>query len=357
MMKASRVLVANVMFLLGAAPALANDGLGSVALGELVLGKTDSIAMQKEVLEIGWKEIKVDYDFVNESDKDVTENIIFPLPEYGFHGDTSSYAGEPGGFRVEVDGKPITFKTHIVAVQHDRKSSKSRIVTPLLRSLGLSDRQIALFPWMQGFQNPGFDPRPASEIRVFTNKQLQELRKKGLFSEGDPDLFPRGEALWDVRVTYSWRQTFLAHGKVHVHHRYAPFVTAGIWDYYHDENELKSRFGADEAFLKVWRRYKETLTSPLDRGLPATSVAYILKTANTWKDGIRDFTLRIRKSRPQEIVSLKFPGTARRIDSKTLEFRHTNFRPTQDLDVYFGNVLGDQLNNDGSQTGEPPQVP
>lgn len=85
-------------------------------------------------------------------------------------------------------------------------------------------------------------------------------------------------------------------------------------------------------------------------------MAYVLKTANSWKDGIRDFTLRIQKSRPQEIVSLTFPGTPRRVNRTTLEFRQTNFRPAQDLDIYFGNVSGSSYQF-GEYHGDPPLMP
>jgi hypothetical protein len=44
----------------------ANDGISAAAGGGIVLGKTDAIAMKKEVLEISVDKISVDYDFVNE---------------------------------------------------------------------------------------------------------------------------------------------------------------------------------------------------------------------------------------------------------------------------------------------------
>jgi len=64
------------------AMATANDGIAAVGLGGIVFGKTDAIAMKKEVLTISYDKISVDYEFLNESGKDVEETIVFPLPPY-----------------------------------------------------------------------------------------------------------------------------------------------------------------------------------------------------------------------------------------------------------------------------------
>lgn len=350
------ILLVGCLLVLRVPQAWANDGVGSVALGEVTLGKTDNIAMQREVLEIGWKEIRVDYDFVNESDQDVTETIVFPLPDYGAEGRvTAAFVGQPYGFKLEVDGKSVPFRTHVEAVSREVRTGKTRVVTGQLRSLGLSDRQIALYHWMPEYLLPNLKPLPQGKVPGLTSRQVTLLKQHGLFDDPIPDVMDGGPN-WVVKVTYTWRQTFPARRKVHVHHRYTPFITSGIWDTYREEQDMVSRYCADEAFLKVWRREMKPGKRATYPELPGTSVSYILKTANTWKDGIRDFTLRIRKSRPQEIVSLCFPGTPRRVNATTLEFRHTNFRPRRDLEVYFGNLPS--VPGQAYETpGEAPLVP
>jgi hypothetical protein len=76
-------------------------------------------------------------------------------------------------------------------------------------------------------------------------------------------------------------------------------------------------------------------------------VSYILKTGNTWKRGIEDFTLNIVKRRPSELVSLCFPGTVKKIDALTFQVRLSSFQPAEDLQVYFGNVDYDAADNSG----------
>jgi hypothetical protein len=72
--------------------------------------------------------------------------------------------------------------------------------------------------------------------------------------------------------------------------------------------------------------------------LAGTIVDYILMTANTWKDGIRDFTLRLRKESPAEVISLCFPAEFMRVDARTLESHLTHFSPKTDLSIYFSNI-------------------
>ena len=47
--------------LAAAPPCGANDGVGQVAIGGIVFGKTDAIAMKKEVLNVRHRKISVDY--------------------------------------------------------------------------------------------------------------------------------------------------------------------------------------------------------------------------------------------------------------------------------------------------------
>lgn len=64
----------------------------------------------------------------------------------------------------------------------------------------------------------------------------------------------------------------------------------------------------------------------------------MLTTANTWKDGIRDFTLRIHTGSPDEIVATCFPATFRKRPGNVLEAHLKNYHPADDLRVYIGNM-------------------
>ena len=75
--------------------AQANDSTGTVSTGGVEYIKNEHIAMQKENLFISQDKIKVKYEYRNLTDKDITETVLFPLPEvmlhdYGDFADTQS---------------------------------------------------------------------------------------------------------------------------------------------------------------------------------------------------------------------------------------------------------------------------
>ncbi|MFL6634392.1 MAG: DUF4424 family protein [Massilia sp.] len=297
----------------------ANDGIGVVAAGGIVFKKTDAVAMKKEVLTVGYRRIAVDYEFVNESGADVEETIIFPMPAYPASVQVSdAYYGQPGGFSVTVDGKPVQTRAVLTALRDGVD------VTAQLRTAGLSDAQIAYGALFS-------DRVKAPPLGA---QQRRQLTRMGLFGDertGEPD------PLWDVQFNYVWQQRFPANKVVRVHHAYRPLIGAGPGEWVLDADEAK-RYCADSAFLKSWNRLAARHGNDASRYLPAAKVAYILKTGNTWKRGIEDFTLNVVKSDPAELVSLCFPGTFKKVDATTYQVRLRNFQPTSDLDVYFGNL-------------------
>jgi hypothetical protein len=322
-------ITAAILASLACGPALANDGIAGVSAGGIVFRKTDAIAMKKEVLNVSHDLITVDYEFVNESPADVEETIVFPLPAYtAAQQPSDTYYGQPNGFIIRVDGKPVGFTSRLTALHEGRD------VTAQLRQLGLSDAQIA--------DSPTFARAPrGAAVPDMTAQQRQQLEKLGLLTDyyGGDELQPA----WQVQVNYVWRQKFPAGKVVRVHHAYRPFVSAGPGESTMDE-DFSRRYCADQAFMQAWRKIAARNQAGM---VNARHVSYILKTGNTWKRGIEDFTLNIIKRKPSELVSLCFPGTVKKIDAHTFQVRLSNFQPADDLNVYFGNVGYDFGDNSG----------
>lgn len=298
--------------------ALANDGIAAVGIGGIVFGKTDTIAMKKEVLTISYDKISVDYEFLNESGKDVEETIVFPLPPYSAVAlPSNAYYGEPNDFSILVDGKPVAFKSRISALTQEGKD-----VTAQLQKLGLNDLQIA---------NPTvFSNAERSVPPGLSERQVGALAEQGLWDAG---LEGPG---WMVKVDYVWRQQFAANKVVRVHHEYHPFVAGGsAAGAFGNANEFKRIYCADPGFLAARAKTagKKTYFDGLD-------VSYILTTGNTWKRGIEDFTLNIVKRQPDELLSFCFPGKVSKVDALTFRAHLSNFQPAQDLRIHFGNVDG-----------------
>jgi hypothetical protein len=312
-----------------ACPSYANDGFGALGAGGIVIGHTDKIAMVKEVLDISHQSIQVDYEFVNESDSDVTETVSFPLPPYPANPAESGviYSGSPLNFRITVDHKPVKFETRVWANLNGKDE------TDRLSSLGFTAKQIALVP----FEKSVFDQHQLSR----PPEVMEALKAQGLVNEYN-------SPLWEIQVAYEWQQTFPAHKAIHISHFYNPLISVGTaGSYFGPANNvngdawLQKEFCADHATLgKMHQLYEIKDNLDVYGDVPGTQVKYVLTTGNTWKDGIQDFTLRIRKGAPYEIVSLCFDGTFKKINGLTLEAQLKNFHPTSNLNIYFGNAWG-----------------
>lgn len=318
------MVIKNIMcaaLLLLPALALANDGIASVKAGGIEFRKSATLAMKKEVLNVSYDKISVDYDFVNESAAPVSETIVFPLPQYGpAYGMSNEYFGQPGNFSILVDGRAVAFRTVVEATLDGKDVSAG------LKAAGLTDEQIAYYPLFSPFDKKVAPLTAAQQRQLIAHKLLVPW-------DGDGDWIPA----WKVRINYVWRQTFLPHTPVHVRHQYAPFVDGGPGASSIGEKKdfIKSHCG-DQDFFNAWNRLHPKENSYV----AAAWVSYILKTGNTWKNGIEDFTLNLVKKDPKEIVSLCFPGKFVKINPTTLQVRLRNFKPTQDLAIFFGNIEG-----------------
>ncbi len=298
-----------------------NDGFGALGAGGIIIGKTDDIALLKEVLDIGYDYITVEYEFINESSQDITSTIIFPLPPYPATPNEGGIVafGQPYQFEIYVNGEPVTYETHVRAIlnEHD--------VTETLKSIGFTEQQIAMFPFDETLQNQ-------DHKLLIPVSQIVALREHGLLWEN------LDVVAWDNHVTYQWQQEFPANSRISVRHRYVPFTASGTTSRFSDEQDIADFCPTQEQI----ERLNALLADEKNRNgygdIPGTIVKYILTTANTWKDGIRDFTLRIHTQSPSEVVCLCFKEPLRQISEQVYEIHLQNFTPTSDLNIYFGNV-------------------
>ena len=307
---------------------LGNDGFGALGAGGIIIGKTDAIAMAKEVLDIRYDQIKVDYAFVNESDHDITETIVFPLPPYVVGDPSAAYLGTIPDFKVVVNGRLVKFKTKVRAVIYDKNETD---ITQKLRDMGLSDYDIVMADY---------------HVAAIATQHQKRLIQNGVLN---PHWKPEYgiEPLWKNYVTYEWKQTFKAHEKLTVSHSYRPLCGGAVGICYantaddHSRKELGKRYCIPTKTLDTLDTLAKNPQNYQDYPYPclrAFSVDYVLKTANTWKDGIRDFHLIVRTKTPQESVSTCFSKTLHQTGATTYEVHLKNFRPKENLSLYFGNV-------------------
>jgi hypothetical protein len=334
---------------------MANDSAASVGAGGLRLKREERISMEKERLVIGERKVTVDYDFLNESDKDITTEVAFPVPPYANEPENTGGPREFRDFRVWAGQFPVVYQTEVKALKNGND------YTNILREMGVDIESFGLY------LNTHVGVSAVDQI-----DQLSEADKRKLADLGLTD--SNGWADWQVSKTYHWTMTFPAHKLLHVRHEYTP---AWGWSdtMLHDlDPEARKRdaqtarkrgdgISDDDTADASWRstyidnacvdeslRKKVTndLAVPAEGGRRAPDdanfvfewVDYILTTANNWKGPIKDFELVVDRpaaepAKSKWYVSFCWDGPVDRSSPEHFVARATNFVPKKELHVAF----------------------
>ena len=331
----SRFSLATMLLLHPCSMLLGNDGAAEIALGGIRLKQERRVALVKERLFISKKKVRVEYEFVNESDSEVATEIAFPIPDY--HLDLGNGWSPIEDFKVWVNGVDYPYQTEARALVGGKE------VTSLLNETGV---HIASFG---DFKEGSYTSNTPSQSQMdsLPKQALDRLTASGALEWADPinKFLPD----WTVKKTYHWTQKFPPKAVVRIAHEYTP-----IWGHsaaltletirkplkgWH--NESANPGCPDAGFVKSFMR---TVTADHKRNpdglyanqdsLPALWVSYILTTANTWKTPIRDFELLVERS-PGELVTFCWDGPIERLGADTFRARVKDFIPSKELTVYF----------------------
>ena len=300
----------------------ADDGASSIAAGGVVvLAKEPRITMAREKLEISADKIRVEYEFRNDSDADVTTLVAFPIPDYVL----SMEQIEPGwqgfdDFVLSVNGERVPFQTQ------SRALVKGRDVTEILGKL-----QIDVASFGHAKSN---DESP--QIHRLSRTGHLRLEKLGIIDSGSDG------ALWTVKKKYFWTQTFPAHKPTVIRHEYRPVLGS--------TNSIRYALGDDPDKASVKEVQSMCVDGPLREALKGAAKAprdyssysyvdFILTSANTWKQPIEDFTLIITRPKSsasqRTFVSFCWDGPVRKPDADHFEARATKFVPHKELRIGF----------------------
>ncbi len=318
-----------------ASSAWADDSAASVATGGIVLRHEASISMEKEVLAISLAKVTVDYEFLNDTDKDITTVVAFPIPPY-----VTGPTTEPASFddfRLWVDNKQIKYAVDA----HAKLDGKD--YTDFLRGLGIDFASFGGYDLSDSGQ-------PTGPITKLPKQQLQQLAKMGLIDGYDSD--GPGWPLWTVTKMYYWRQTFPAHRMVHIRHEYSPMVgfqdmSIGVFDpaqreqrsselIYKNLDEACIDPGLQRALQLDMGKYNKNEDAAIEEWID-----FILTTANSWKGPIKDFTLIVdRGPSPKyalkpDFVSFCWDGRIQKLDQTHFEAHAENFVPKKNLHIAF----------------------
>ncbi len=279
----------------------ANDSTAHVSTKGLVLDKTDKIAMKKERLSISPEKVEVEYEYYNESDKDISTIVAFPIPAYQCGNYYERFAFYPE-FEVKVDGKILEYKKETKAFVGEKD------VTPELKALNLQDGSCV-------------DPKNLSK------HQLEKLKEKNLL---DLDLDGELNSIWSIQVSYYWKMTFPSKKSLKLSHSYKPVLGGN------SNNSIEAKeYNKGDKFFEWARAHgvgnypsKGKKVKPNDRG------GYVLTTGNNWKNGIEDFELIVKGGQIVWVyLDNKIYSSIGRVFIK-----RSNYRPMTDLFFSYGHV-------------------
>lgn len=335
-------------------PALADDSAAAIAAGGLVARRETRIVMAREVLQISLKKIVVDYDFRNDTAKDVTTEVAFPVPPYTneIDGPTASQQSF-SNFQLEIGGKAVPFMTEAKATLNGKD------VTALLLSNHIDIPTFGHFvDTVNSKHEEVIDSPDFSRLPQATKDQLV---KAAIFK-----LDPAPEGLWTVHLQYHWTQTFPAHSTVHIRHEYTPIVgyemmprealdlylmpikerQAAKFEYPPSPDDLKflgSFCPALSMLTGVQQKLNADNTSEGHFAHPQW-VDFILTSANTWRQPIEDFTLIVERTKPEHggkvFISFCSPanGAVEKTDVNLFQVHLTSFVPASELHIGFFEV-------------------
>jgi len=282
--------------------------------------------MAREDLYISAQEIRVNYVFRNNSNKDVEALVAFPMPP--LRGDPYEEPAIPDrssgnflDFSVTLEGVSIRPNLEQRAIAYGID------VTRKLRKLG-----VPLMPFAQETR------KVLSEL---SPPILNDLRASGIIAE---DVFDDGsgmkshpEPIWQLNSTFWWRMVFPANRDIKVAHRYTPSVGAStglaFYDYGYGREEsvlrrYKEKYCMDAGFLRAVKRRQEVLKD----NMYENNISYILTTGRNWSGPIGTFHLTVDKASTNNLVS--FCGkNVRKTGPTTFEMTIKDFQPVGELDI------------------------
>jgi hypothetical protein len=312
----------SVVFL--SASAFADDGSAALGAGGIEFTKAADIRMAFEDLNISPDAVRIRYEFLNDSSRDIDTLVAFPLPDI----DTWSFYEDPLGrttndpvnfvaFKVTVDGKPVTPQVE------QRAIFRGKDVTGVVQAAGVPINIIT----DQNFEI----------IDKLAPGKKRNLENAGVAEREETD---REHPKWTVRTRFYWEQHFPAGKTVVVEHSYKPVTGQAYFtqidfkvkrgshdDYWKSKYCMDNRALANAGAMLAARKASNRNGWMLN----AYSTDFILKTANNWKGGIGKFHLTIDKLKPENVLSLCWDGDLKRTGPSTFETTRANFAPTQEL--------------------------
>lgn len=326
-MKLSQIMVGGLLALSGMTGVWANDSTGVIASGGVQYLKNKHISTHSEDLLISKHKIRVQYQFKNLSDQDITETVLFPLPKVINHEDMPMPDQNEliDSFKIWANGKAIKPTIHVRAFMFDVKNGERIFpenneatfdTTELFHACGVTEQEL-LKSWKINTSDIEHTDNIQQKLLNCDNKTLQALLIDADKEHGID---------WQTQIIYSWQQRFPAKSTTHIKHEYQPLLGGGV----STTKEGLEYYCADNKSLQRAQKYQDELQGHI----PYQALSYILTTGANWATPIQDFKLTIQRDK-NELVSLCWDGQVKKINANTFQIHEKNFIPKQDLDIIF----------------------
>jgi len=333
---------------LGTEAALANDTTAQLATGSLVFTQSYDITMAKEDLYISPEEVRVNYVYHNNSDKDVETIVAFPMPDMrGTMSENYAYGDVASDSNTFEKENWLDFKVSQDGVDIEPELQQRVTVAGIDMTDVLVKHNIPFLP----LSRKTYDVVNALPADVLADLQSRGLVMVDTIDQGngaEQDVTP----LWTLSEVYYWKTKFPAGADVKVQHSYKPSVGGTVAVTFLDENgepdgqiseEYKKKYCIDDDFIKTAQK----LPRGYEEGKPYYTeawISYILTTGSNWDGPIADFTLTVDKGKEDSYVS--FCGTdVKKVGPTTFQMKATDFYPEKDLDI----LLLRNVNNEDAQ--------
>lgn len=330
-------------FCLFLTPAHANDGFGGIAATGLTFGQTDAVTMAEEELFISLDTIRVDYVFRNDSDQDVTGEVIFPMPPIPVEATAYSDWNLPDDrdaadlidFRATVAGRdqPVTLdRIAVIELPWEENAPLSRQYdTPgsdVTAALAALDLPLTV----------DHDKAAAALLALSPEDRAQAV------AAGLAEFYPAADGmpeqavvLWSVVARYHWTQTFPAGQELRISHSYRNRPPGGIFVWSHPApdymEDVVARYCIDEGTSKAMaKRLANPLAGESGALGMASYITYVLRTANSWAGPIGRFRLTLDKGAARNVISLCADGVEK-TGPTTFVVERTDYSPERDLEI------------------------
>jgi hypothetical protein len=312
--------------IIASSASIADDSSAMLAAGGIQFTKAPEIRMAREDLYLSPKQVRIRYEFANDSGKDIDTLVAFPMPDI----DQWNFYEEPIGtvgndpvnfmnFKVVADGRNVPVQVE------QRAFVDSRDVTDIVKSVGLP---------VDVLVGGGVD-----KIDHLAPARKKILEKAGIAEADAPD---QEHPKWLVRTKFYWTQHFPAGKTIVIEHSYVP-VTGQTFFSTYDLNPKQAAEGGGNSWQTDYcmdngtlSAIRKLLAAPRPAGQDAGllniySTGFILKTANNWKGGIGTLHLTVDKLKPTNIMSMCWASDLEKTGPTTFESTLTNFQPKSDI--------------------------